>query len=138
MLVTLFLTADYANLTGDGKLNIMGIFSTVYATQFPARHSSMHLIAKLVGELGEDGQTRDVHIFLLGPDGQRILEVGGEMQIPKRINAQKPEINAIIRLQDVTFPTPGPYQFVLFVDKDHKGEISLLVQTLNVSAPTQE
>ena len=128
MYTSLFLCADYANLTGDGKLNIMGIFSTIYATQFPARHPSMHIIAKLIGVLGEEGQTRDVRILLLGPDGQRILEVGGEMLVPQRVNAQKPEINAIICLHDVVFPVPGPYIFVLMVDKDQKGELPISVE----------
>jgi hypothetical protein len=47
----LFLAADYASVTGDGKLNVMGIFNDINAFNFPARHSSMHLIAKLGPEL---------------------------------------------------------------------------------------
>jgi hypothetical protein len=128
MYKSLFLCADYANLTGDGKLNIMGIFSTIFATQFPARHPSMHIVAKLIGELGEEGQTRDVRILLLDPDGKRILEVGGEMEVPQRVNAQKPEINAIVCLQEVVFPVPGPYNFILMVDKDQKGELPISVE----------
>lgn len=138
MQVALFLAADYANLTGDGKLNIMGIFSTIFASQFPARHPSMHVVAKLIGELGEDGQTRQLRILLMGPDGERVLDFNGEMQVPQRINAQKPEINAIINLRDIVFPVPGPYQFALFVDKDHKSELPLYVQHLILPAPPEK
>jgi hypothetical protein len=49
----LFLAADYANITGDGKLNVMGIFNDIYSFNFPARHSSMHLVARLGAELSE-------------------------------------------------------------------------------------
>jgi len=55
MKLTLFLAADYANITREGKLNVMGIFNDIYARTFPARHSSMHLVAKLGAELGEYG-----------------------------------------------------------------------------------
>jgi hypothetical protein len=138
MYKSLFLCADYANLTGDGKLNIMGVFSTVYAAQFPARHPSMHVIASLIGELGEEGQTRDVRILLLGPDGQRILDVGREMQVPQRGSAQKPEINAIYRLQGVVFPVPGPYNFILMVDKDTKGELPISLEQRDIQAQLEK
>jgi hypothetical protein len=36
MKVDLFLTADYANITGDGKLNVMGIFREINAFNFLA------------------------------------------------------------------------------------------------------
>lgn len=65
----LFLAADYANITGDGKLNVMGIFNDIFSFNFPARHSSMHLVGKLGAELGEYGQTRNFTIKLLDEDG---------------------------------------------------------------------
>ena len=75
MYTSLFLCADYANLTGDGKLNIMGIFSTIFATQFPARHPSMHIIAKLIGGLGEEGQTRMCGFYYLDPKDNASLKL---------------------------------------------------------------
>jgi len=34
----LLLVADYANVTDNGKLNVMGIFQRLHAREFPARH----------------------------------------------------------------------------------------------------
>jgi len=67
----LFLTADYANVTSDGKLNVMGIFKEINAYNFPARHASMHLVAKLAAELGEFEQTRNITVILMDADGKK-------------------------------------------------------------------
>ena len=32
----MLLAADYANVTGDGKLNVMGVFREINALNFPA------------------------------------------------------------------------------------------------------
>lgn len=134
----LFLVADYANITREGKLNVMGIFNDIYAHNFPARHSSMHLVAKLGAELGEYGQTRDFTVKLLDEDGNQIMDVSGQFQVPKGERGRKPEVNIILELKDVVFPKPGAYQFVILVDKDHKGELSLYVNQLEIPKPAVE
>jgi hypothetical protein len=134
----LFVAADYANITRDGKLNIMGIFHEVHASNFPARHSSMNLIATLGAEFGEWGQTRDFTIKLLDEDGNQVMDFSGQIEIPKGERGRKPEVNIILGLNDVVFPKPGAYQFVILVDKDHKGELTLYVNQIEAPKTTQE
>ena len=138
MKLILFLVADYANITRDGKLNLMGIFNDIYAQNFPARHSSMHLVAKLAAELGEYGQTRDFTVKLLDADGNSIFDLSGQLQVPPGGQGRIPEVNLILELKDITFPKEGFYQFVLLVDKDHKGELSIYVNKLPMSKPNVE
>jgi len=127
MRLELFLAADYANITGEGKLNVMGIFRVVNATDFPARHSSMHLVLKMVPELGEYGVSRELYVKLHDPDGNELMELSGQIEVPKGSGGLPPEVNVILELKDLIFPQPGPYQFVVLVDKDHKGYLTLLV-----------
>lgn len=134
----LFLVADYANITREGKLNVMGIFNDIYSFNFPGRHSSMHLVCKLGAELGEYGQTREFAVKLLDDDGNQIMDVAGQFQVPKGERGRKPEVNIILELKDVVFPKPGSYQFVILVDKDHKGELSLYVNQLEQLRPAAE
>ena len=138
MKLLLFLTADYANITREGKLNVMGIFSDVYSSQFPARHPSMHIVAKLGAELGEYGQTRDFIVKLLDEDGNQIFDLSGQFQIPKGERGRKPEVNVILELKDIVFLKPGIYQFAFLVEKDHKGELSLYVNKVDASKPAEE
>ena len=134
----LFLAADYANITGDGKLNVMGIFNDIFSYSFPARHSSMHLVGKLGAELGEYGQVRDFTIKLLDEDGNQIMDMSGQFEIPRGEKGRKPEVNLIFELKDVVFPKPGIYQFVLLVEKDHKSELSLYVNQIETPIPPME
>ena len=134
----LFLVADYANITGDGKLNVMGIFQVINAFNFPARHSSMHLVAKLAPELSEYGQKRTFTVILMDADGNHILQISGEFDVPKGDGGKKPEVNIILDLKDVILPKPGRYQFVLLIDKDQKDELTLYVNQLEKPQHLQE
>jgi len=134
----LFLAADYANVTGDGKLNVMGIFNDINAFNFPARHSSMHLIAKLGPELSEYGQKRTFTVILIDADGNHIMEIHGEFEIPNAQGGRKPEVNIILDLKDIILPKPGRYVFVLLIDKDQKDELTLYVNQIEAPKQAQE
>jgi hypothetical protein len=94
----------------------------------------MHLVVKLGAELGEDGQTRTLVIMLRDADGNEIMNISGPLEIPKGESGRRPEVNAILELKDVVFPKPGPYQFVVHVDKDFKCDLTIYanqIATLN-------
>ncbi|HMN00770.1 MAG TPA: hypothetical protein PKC99_17335 [Anaerolineales bacterium] len=134
----LFLAADYANITREGKLNVMGIFNDIYAQTFPARHSSMQIVIKLGAELGEYGQTRNFTLKLLDGSGNQIFDLSGQFQVPPGGHGRKPEVNLILELKDIVFPKEDIYQFVLLVDKDHKGELTLYVNKVEAPKPAAE
>jgi hypothetical protein len=138
MKLTLLLAADYANITREGKLNMMGIFDDIYAESFPARYPSMHLVVKLGAELGEYGQIRDFTIKLLDADAKQIFDLSGQFQVPAGGRGRKPEVNLILELKDIIFPVEGMYQFVVLVDKDYKGELSLNVNKIKAPKPAEE
>lgn len=134
MKLTLFLAADYANITRERKLNVMGIFNEINAAVFPSRHPSMHLVISLGAELGEPGQTREFTINLLDEDGKHVLDLNGQFQIPKSEKFRRPEVNLILGLKDIVFPHPGTYVFVLLIDKDQKGELTFYVNQISEAA----
>jgi len=100
MNLDIFLVADYANMTGDGKLNVMGIFREINAPNFPARHPSMHLVIKLSAELGEYGIQRGLGVKLCDPDGNELISLTGPIDVPKGGHGIRPEVNAILELKD--------------------------------------
>ena len=135
MKLELFLAADYANITNSGKLNVMGIFRVINASTFPVRHSSMHLVIKLLPELGEYGIVRDLFVKLLDPNGNELVGLSAQVNAPKPGGGMPPEINVILELKDTVFPQPGPYQFVVLVEKDHKGALPIFVNQLEAQPP---
>lgn len=130
MKVLMFIAADCSNISQDGKLNIMGIFHEINAFSFPARHPSMHVVLSLGAELGEYGSKRELVIKMRSANGNELLSLRGPIEIPPAKEGKKPEVNAIFELKDVTFPEPGPYQFIVMIDKDYKGDMSIFVNKI--------
>jgi hypothetical protein len=137
MKLVLLLAADYANLTRDGKLNVMGIFREINASQFPAIHPSMHLVIKFVAELGEYGDTRQLIVKLRDPDGGEIFSLNGLAKIPEGELGRIPEVNVILELKAIKFQKPGTYQFIVMVDKDYKGDIPIYVNKIDIPVQDQ-
>lgn len=95
MRLQLLLAADYANITEDKKLNVMGIFREINSFSFPARHPSMHLVINLAAEPEEYGISRKLTVKLIDADGKEILSLSGPVNVPKGEGGRWPEVNAI-------------------------------------------
>ena len=107
-------------------------FNMINASNFPARHSSIFITLKLLAELGEYGQTRNLFVKLHDPDGNEIMSLSGPVTVPQPEGGKTPEVNAIFELKDIIFPKEGPYQFVVLVDKDYKGDLPLYVNKIEL------
>src|SRR6266516_3887748 len=66
MEVKLALLADGANVSREGKLNLLGIFDTLFARSFPTTHPQMQLVIRFEAAAQEAGSTRQVEIQLVG------------------------------------------------------------------------
>jgi hypothetical protein len=122
----LVVVADYANITGNGKLNIMGIFNEINAISYPYVHPSMFLIFKFRSELGEFNTTKQVIIKLVDGDGKTLLEIPQDIKIPEIKEGKRPEINGVLSLNNLVFPKEGSYVFVVVVNGDPKGNVSIV------------
>src|SRR5712664_1287976 len=72
---------DAANLSAEGKLNILGEFDTVYAATLPAVWPVMVFLAKI--KIGEaDIGSHDVHLRVLDEDMNLVAQLKGVVQIP--------------------------------------------------------
>lgn len=139
MELTTILVADYASIDQSGKINLMGIFQSINCQTFPTRHPSMHLFVKLSAELGEYGEERNLTISMRDENGKEIFKMNGPIKIPQPQGGRRPEVNAIFQIKDVVFNKPGRFQFVVLVDKDHKGQLSFDVTSIGLlAAPPQK
>lgn len=124
----LFLVADYASLDSEGKLNVMGIFNTIRATDFPARHPELQLIISLNATNAEAGQTRTLSVKLMEQDGEDVVPtMSKEFAVPEYQGQLPIEVNHIIKIRDIVFPQEGRYEFRVLVGDDDKGGYSFLV-----------
>jgi len=123
--VDTLLVADYANVTDNGKINVMGVFRRINAHQFPARHPEMYLIVGLSASVTEYDTNRKLTIKLLDPDSQEMMAFSREFRVPKGVRWQRAEMNRIIQLRDIVFPKAGTYEFAVLLDNDEKSRISI-------------
>jgi hypothetical protein len=127
MQVKLAVLADYANVTGDGKLNILGIFDRINLMQIPASHPQMHLVLRLEAHAAELDRSHDVEIRLQDPEGTTIFEVKGDI-VPRGEPGQPVSTNQILTLNNLQLEKVGEYTFVVFINNDLKAEIPLAVE----------
>jgi len=129
------LAADYANVTREGKPNVMGVFSNIRAEHFPARHPEMHVVISLAASPAEYGTRRTLRLKLINEDGSLTLVEGSQMmEIPEGGGGRRMELTRIFRLRDIVFPSPGDYQISVLVDNDEKGSLPLIVSKVEAES----
>lgn len=133
--VTVAVLADYANVSKDGKLNIMGIFQEINPPTLPFSLPQMYLVLSLSAGPAESGATRDMRIALLHSDGEEVLTVEAEMPVPSPTRpGSRAYINEAIGLAGVTFERPGDYAFSLLIGDDEKASVPLHVNDMSKGA----
>ncbi|PIW63158.1 MAG: hypothetical protein COW13_02240 [Candidatus Omnitrophica bacterium CG12_big_fil_rev_8_21_14_0_65_50_5] len=128
MNVTLAVLADYANVTKENKINILGIFDTIYSKVFPFVWHSMQLVMKFEYPRAEADSTKNIIVKLMDEDGKTIFQVGGEFKLTKpQNNILTIQANHFLILNSLRFEKPGNYQFSILVNEDAKKSIELKV-----------
>lgn len=127
MRVTLAVLADYANISQEGKLNILGIFDRIQVAELPTSLPQMHFVMRLEAHPAERDRAHAVEIRLHDPDGQAVFEVKGEVT-PRGGQAGLPVVtNQILGLNNLRLQQAGGFNFVVFIDNDLKAEVPLIV-----------
>ncbi len=136
MQIPLALLADYANVSAEGKLNIMGIFDTIFVPGgFPTTHAQMRLIFRYLIPVSERGSTKTIDIRLLNADGVILLGLNSTMKIPDDLPTNQ-EIPQILELNGLVFPEPGEYAFSILVGGDEKARVPFRVVPMAVPQGT--
>jgi hypothetical protein len=133
MITKLAVLADYANSTNDGKLNVMGIFSRIRSANFPARHSQCHLVISCETNDMDLGKTFPYSVKLQDPDGKKLMGMEGTVTV--RGQSGSHDVNLILRLNDLVFPEPGNYQFLIDIGDSRGVAIVFIVD--EVPEPNQ-
>lgn len=126
MEVELAVVADAANVSQEGKLNVLGIFDTIWGPSFPLRHGTMVFVVRVEGEFTEQGEHR-LELRLMDADGGQIFKAEGPLRLVGGRPGRPAKPHIILGLSGVVFPAAGDYSFEVLIDGQHKRSVPLYV-----------
>lgn len=128
MQVSFALFADAANLSQEGKLNILGVFDALQVAALPAVHPRAHLVVHLKGSSLDVG-AHTVTLRWINPQGSELWTSTGELNV----GAPPPGVNEmdlpLIAQIDLPMDIAGAYVMSIALDTDHTADVPVQVRT---------
>lgn len=129
MNVNLLVLCDAANVSREGKLNILGEFDSIHASTFPLTYPTMVLVVRLEAHPTEAGD-HQMKLQLFDSDGADVVPpLQGEFPTgdPPFPGVGIRTAPLILQMHGVRFDKPGHYSFELLVDNHHLRSLPLHV-----------
>jgi hypothetical protein len=126
MEIDLAVIADAANVSQEGKLNVLGVFDTISAREFPFRHAAMVFVVRMTADFTEQG-TCKLEVRLMDADGGQVFKAEGPMEVSGGAPGRPAKPHVIIGLSGISFGKPGDYSFEILVDGQHMKSVPLYV-----------
>lgn len=133
MKIPMAFLADEANISQDGKLNVLGIFDRIGAASFPTVHPKMVFAFRVHAEFEDVDRTFGVHVRLLDEDGGALFEAHGEIVAPTVQPGEFSTANQVFTLVGVQFAQPGTYKFVVAVGEEILHETPFMVAQVQLA-----
>ncbi|MEX0801468.1 MAG: hypothetical protein WD379_09650 [Dehalococcoidia bacterium] len=127
MEVTLAVLADYANVSREGKLNILGVFSEINPPSLPFRLPQMYLVLSVEIAPTEMISELPTKVLLWDEDGTERLSLEQTIQLPTTGQAGERTINQVVGLAGVRFDRPGDYAFHILIAGLERRSVKLRV-----------
>jgi hypothetical protein len=101
---------DLAQITQEGKLNLVGIFERMYANTFPMQFVRFFVAGMITGE---PLSTHTVSFALRAPTGEQMMKQY-DMETRLGYNGRA---NVVDEIRGVVFDVPGTYSLFMSVDR---------------------
>ncbi|MBA3671235.1 MAG: hypothetical protein H0W68_04335 [Gemmatimonadaceae bacterium] len=126
--MTFALFADAANLSQEGKLNILGVFDALQVGALPALHPRATLVVHVKGTVGDVGE-HSVSMEWLSPSGVSLWSSEGTLGVaappPGVLEMDFPLIAQI----DLPLDSAGGYVMRVALDGERRAEIPIQVRS---------
>jgi hypothetical protein len=128
MNVSFALFADAANLSQEGKLNILGVFDALQVANLPAIHPRANLVVHLKGTATDVG-AHTVAFRWLSPSGQELWNSAGELNVGAPAAGTTEMDLPLIAQLDLPMDAAGAYTMAIAVDGKHTADVRVQVRT---------
>jgi hypothetical protein len=127
MNISMALLADCANISQEGKLNIMGIFDRVNAKSLPVVHPQMQLVITIEADRAEAEKEHRIEIQLIDSDGAKLFGIEGQMKFATPSPGERIKINYTSQLNNVKFDRFGTHEFKILINNEVRKSVPLIV-----------
>jgi hypothetical protein len=118
--------ADAANLSQEGKLNILGVFDAVQVAMLPTIHPRTHFVVRLKAN-GDDTGQHKLAFRWLSPFEEELWSSSGEMNVAPSPNPAFDVDLPIIAVVDLPLNVTGQYTMQVTLDGQIAASARLLV-----------
>ena len=113
--------ADYAAVDPQGRFNIIGLFSDIYAAAFPLQVANLHVALSFTANALEAGSTKALRLVLQDQDGKALVAMDGQIGIPPPARAGRPSlINICLGIHNLAIAEEGSYQVCVLINGETK------------------
>ena len=128
MEVTLAVLADFASITREGKLNVLGIFQEVNPQSLPTVLPIFYVVVAYEAGPAEVGSDKNITLALQDADGTVSMRIEQNITVPPAPRqGHRSGIQQISALIQVPFQQSGDYEFAILVNGEEKGHIPFRV-----------
>jgi len=127
MHVSFALFADAANLSQEGKLNVLGVFDAVHVGQFPALHPRATLVVRLKGSPSDVG-VHPMTLRWVNGRGSELWSSTAELSVAAAPGPSAEMDMPIIVQIDLPLDGPGDYRMLVELDGVRRSESVLHVR----------
>lgn len=115
MHVQFALFADAANVSQEGKLNILGVFDALHVGQMPSLHPRATFVVRLKA-VAEDEGPHGVSLEWVNPVGELLWSSRGELVVgPPPAGSDGIDV-PLLAVVDLPLDVPGVYTMIVAVD----------------------
>ncbi|MEO8193159.1 MAG: hypothetical protein ABI681_04865 [Gemmatimonadales bacterium] len=118
--------ADGANLSQEGKLNVLGVFDALAVGGFPSVHPRTHFVVRLKGS-AEDTGAHTLSFSWVNPSGDVLWSSDGELNVAPGPNPSFEMDLPIIAVIDLPLNMAGLYSMQVSLDGSPTAEVRLHV-----------
>ena len=118
--------ADGANLSQEGKLNVLGVFDALAVGGFPAVHPRTHFVVRLKGTVDDAGAHRLTFAWM-APNDEILWSSDGELNVGPGPNPAVEMDLTIIAVIDLPLNQAGLYTMQVSLDGELVAEVRLHV-----------
>ncbi len=127
MHVTFALFADAANLSQEGKLNILGVFDALQVGSLPSLHPRATLVVHLKGSPADAGSHR-VQLQWMSPSGAELWSSEGELGVQAPPSGVTEMDFPLLAQLDLPLDASGRYVMRLGLDGETRAEVPIQVR----------